>query len=104
MDRATSGIATGDQPETEYMVTSGTFYNGGCCFDYGNAETDNRAGDSATMEAVYFGNNAQWGKGEGKGPWVIADLENGLYPGPSFTANPKATSQTSTYVTAMVIG
>jgi non-reducing end alpha-L-arabinofuranosidase len=103
-NNTTSGIATGDQPETEYMVTSGTFYNGGCCFDYGNAETDNRAGDSATMEAVYFGNNAQWGKGEGKGPWVIADLENGLYPGPSFTANPKATSQTSTYVTAMVIG
>ena len=29
----TNGIATGDEPETIYMVTSGTHYNGGCCFD-----------------------------------------------------------------------
>jgi hypothetical protein len=100
----TSGIAIGDQPETEYMVTSGTFYNNGCCFDYGNAETDNHADGSATMEAVYFGNNTQWGKGAGGGPWVMTDLENGLYPGPTFTANQKDTSQTSVYVTAMVIG
>ena len=35
----TSGIATGDQPEGEYAVLDGTHYNGGCCFDYGNAET-----------------------------------------------------------------
>ena len=27
-------------PEGMYMVTSGTHYNGGCCFDYGNSETD----------------------------------------------------------------
>lgn len=36
----TSGIAVQDEPETLYMVTSGKHYNGGCCFDYGNAETD----------------------------------------------------------------
>jgi hypothetical protein len=28
----TSGIATGNEPETLYMVTSGKHYNGGCCF------------------------------------------------------------------------
>src|SRR5262249_2564678 len=39
-NNTTSGVATGDKPETEYMVTSGNFYNNGCCFDYGNAETD----------------------------------------------------------------
>lgn len=33
----TKGIATGNDPETLYMVTSGQYYNGGCCFDYGNA-------------------------------------------------------------------
>ena len=32
---ATSGVATGNDPETLYMVTSGTHFNGGCCFDYG---------------------------------------------------------------------
>ena len=100
----TSGIATGDQPETEYMVTSGTYYNGGCCFDYGNAETNNMDDGAGTMEAVYFGNCTYWGKGSGSGPWVMADLENGLFGGQSFTADPTNTPLTSAYVTAMVKG
>jgi hypothetical protein len=100
----TSGIATHDDPETEYMVTSGTYYNGGCCFDYGNAETDNNDDGAGTMEAVYFGNSTGWGKGAGSGPWVMADLENGLFAGSSTAANPKDTPLTSTYVTAMVKG
>jgi hypothetical protein len=29
----TQKIAVGDEPETIYMVTSGTHYNGACCFD-----------------------------------------------------------------------
>ena len=29
-DNNTNGIATGDQPEGEYMVTSGKYYTGGC--------------------------------------------------------------------------
>jgi non-reducing end alpha-L-arabinofuranosidase len=33
----TTGVAQGNEPETLYMVTSGTHFNGGCCFDYGNA-------------------------------------------------------------------
>src|SRR3989442_1363921 len=36
----TNGIATGDNPEGMYAIFDGTHYNGGCCFDYGNAETD----------------------------------------------------------------
>lgn len=100
----TTGVATGDQPETEYMVTSGTFFNGSCCFDYGNAETNNTDDGAGTMEAVYFGNWTAQGKGAGDGPWVMADMENGVYAGPSFAANPMDTPLTSTYVTAMVIG
>jgi hypothetical protein len=100
----TSGIATGDEPETEYMVTSGTYYNGGCCFDYGNAETNNTDDLAGTMEAVYFGNSTGWGKGAGNGPWVMADLENGLFAGSSTAANAKDTPLTSAYVTAMVKG
>ena len=42
----TMGIATGDQPEAEYMVTSGTHYNKECCFDYGNAETNSNDEES----------------------------------------------------------
>ena len=100
----TTGVATGDQPETEYMVTSGTFFNASCCFDYGNAETSNHDDGAGTMEAVYFGNWTSQGKGGGAGPWVMADMENGVYAQASFAANAADTSQTSPYVTAMVIG
>jgi hypothetical protein len=100
----TSGIATGDQPETEYMVTSGNFYNSGCCYDYGNAETNNTDDGAATMEAVYFGNSTSWGKGTGTGPWVMADLENGLFAGGDKGPTTTNTPLTSTYVTAIVIG
>ncbi len=100
----TSGVATADQPETEYMVTSGTFFNGNCCFDYGNAETDNHDDGAGTMEAVYFGNYTHQGKGAGNGPWVMADMENGVFAGPSFAANAIDTPLVSPYVTAMVIG
>jgi hypothetical protein len=100
----TSSVATGDEPEGEYMVTSGTHFNGGCCFDYGNAERNNHDDGDGTMEAVYFGNSTTWGKGAGTGPWVMADLENGLFAGQSFAANASSTPLTSTYVTAMVKG
>jgi hypothetical protein len=86
------------------MVTSGTFFNASCRFDYGNAETDNHDDGAGTMEAVYFGNWTSQGKGGGAGPWVMADMENGVYAQASFAANAADPSQTSPYVTAMVIG
>jgi len=46
----TTGIAKGDEPESIYMVTSGKTYNDRCCFDYGNAETDNDDDGAGTME------------------------------------------------------
>jgi non-reducing end alpha-L-arabinofuranosidase len=56
------------------------------------------------MEAVYFGNWTGQGKGAGNGPWVMADMENGVFAGRSFAANPMDTPLTSGYVMAMVIG
>lgn len=99
----TSLIPTGNDPETIYMITSGTYFNSGCCFDYGNAETNNNAGADGTMEAVNIGNNTQWGRGAGKGPWVLADLENGLWPGNS-SVNEQNLPQTSDFVVGMVKG
>jgi non-reducing end alpha-L-arabinofuranosidase len=76
------GVARGDEPETMYMVTSGTKdWNNGCCFDYGNAETTSHDDGNGTMEAVYLGKGVVWGTGSGEAPWVMADLENGLFPG-----------------------
>jgi hypothetical protein len=100
----TAGVATGDAPETEYMVTSGTFFNNGCCFDYGNAETTNNDDGNGTMEAVYFGGGVIWGTGAGTGPWVEADLENGLFAGGTTGKVTSNTSLTSPYVTAMIVG
>jgi len=99
----TSGVATGDQPEGIYMVASGKHYNQWCCFDYGNAETNTRDNGRGTMEAVYFGSSTQWGHGAGSGPWVMADLEDGVFPGGALVNNSN-TSLSVNYVTAMVKG
>jgi hypothetical protein len=99
------GTATGDNPETEYMVVGRNFYNAGCCFDYGNAETNSRDNGDGTMEAVYFGNCTIWNKGDGDGPWVMGDLENGLWAGDSSPyANNKSVPADYTYVTGLVKG
>jgi hypothetical protein len=55
------------------------------------------------MEAVYFGNATTWGKGQGAGPWVMADMENGLFAG-NTRENDNNTPLTSEFVTAMVKG
>jgi hypothetical protein len=101
---STNGIATGDNPEGEYAIFDGTHFNGGCCFDYGNAETNNNDNGNGHMEAIYFGNIKVWGFGSGNGPWVMADLENGLFSGVNAGFNAGDQSITSHYVTAIVKG
>ena len=100
----TKAIATMDQPEGMYMVASGKHYNQWCCFDYGNAETNNKDNGPGTMETLYFGSSTQWGRGSGSGPWVMADLEDGVFAGGSFAAPASNTSLTATFVTAMLGG
>jgi len=48
----TSGIATGNDPESIFAVMSGTHYNGACCFDYGNSETDNTSDGAGAMASA----------------------------------------------------
>ena len=101
---ATTGMATGDEPQSIYMVTSGVHYNGGCCFDYGSAETVPIDAGPGTMEALYFG-NATGGLnhgGVGPGPWIMADLEKGLF-GCNSTVSQEPTIS-HTFVTAMLKG
>jgi hypothetical protein len=117
--RTAKNTAVGDAPETEYMVTS---QNGkqagnveGCCFDYGNAETTSNDDGNGTMEAVYFGQGVVWGTGSPGGhnnnpptPWVMADLENGLYAGWSATTTDQNiltnVPMRFNFVTAVVVG
>ncbi|MGW5663993.1 alpha-L-arabinofuranosidase B [Streptomyces sp. NPDC003758] len=100
----TNGIATGDQPEGMYAIFDGTHFNGGCCFDYGNAETSSTDTGNGHMEAIYFGNSKAWGYGSGNGPWVMADLENGLFSGVNRTFNAGDPTVNNRFLTAMVKG
>ena len=103
-DDHTSGIATGDPPEGEYAIFDGTHYNGGCCFDYGNAETSNNDTGNGHMEAIYFGNIKVWGYGTGNGPWIMADMENGLYSGVNAGFNANDPTIGNRFTTAMIEG
>ena len=90
--------------EGEYAIFDGTHYNGGCCFDYGNAETNSRDDGNGTMEAIYFGNIKVWGYGSGNGPWIMADLENGLFSGVNQHLNTNDPTINYRYTTAMIKG
>jgi len=101
-DGSKSGIPTGVEPGGIYMVTSGTHYNSGCCFDYGNGEANHRDNGDAHMNAIYFGNGCSFGcDGIGSGPWVQADLENGLFSGGSKSWNTNQKAFPEPFVTAM---
>jgi non-reducing end alpha-L-arabinofuranosidase len=72
------GTAVDDQAEGQYWVINGHHYNSGCCYDYGNAETDSRDDGDGTMETTYYGNAGAWYHGQAPGPWVMTDQENNL--------------------------
>jgi len=99
-DGSRSGIATGNEPEGTYMVTSGTHVNNGCCYDYGNAEANRLDNGNAHMGAIYFG-TACAGCPAGSGPYVQADLENGLFSGGSRDWNRNQRAFANRFVTAM---
>ncbi|MCJ1330371.1 hypothetical protein MMC10_007054 [Thelotrema lepadinum] len=101
---AASGTAKGDAAQGMYAVLDGTHYNGGCCFDYGNAETSNRDTGNGHMEAIYFGTETTWATGSGSGPWIMADLENGLFSGENPKNNPADPTITYRFLTAVVKG
>jgi hypothetical protein len=59
------------------------------------------------METVYFGMGVIWGTGSGEGPWVMADMENGLYPGWENGQDRNISTNTPLlhdFVTAVVVG
>jgi hypothetical protein len=100
-----TGIAINDEPEGIYYVVDGTHYDSGCCFDYGNSSTNGRAVGTGTMETTYFGTATAWGSGNGPGPWIMADMEAGLFSGYNAKQNvADPTIDTWRFVTAVVDG
>ncbi len=95
-----SGVATNGQAETMYEVASGTNVNNGCCTDFGNVEkteTDTGAGhmDALNLSLLNAPGSA------GTGPWVQADLENGVFQGQT-AVNTANTGNPSKFVTALL--
>jgi non-reducing end alpha-L-arabinofuranosidase len=100
-DDKTSGVAKNGQPEGMYMVASGTHVNNKCCFDYGNAETNNRDNGNGHMDAINFGTECWFKPCSGSGPWVQADMENGLFAGGN-GSNLNNKGNSSAFVTALI--
>ncbi|WP_405775942.1 arabinofuranosidase catalytic domain-containing protein [Streptomyces sp. NBC_00859] len=100
-DGAASGVAVNGQAEGAYMVASGTHVGSDCCFDYGNAESTPADTGNGHMDAVSIATTCYFAPCTGSGPWVEADMENGMFQGDngSNTAN---TGNNSSYVTAML--
>lgn len=101
-DASKSGIALKDEPEGMYMVTTTSHYNNQCCFDYGNSEVSRNPVGAGAMDALNFSSIPSWGTGAGNGPWVMADLEWGIFAQNSTAKSQNDPSQTSKYVTAVM--
>jgi hypothetical protein len=97
---AAKNVATGSQPEGIYMVTSSNAVNGVCCFDYGSGEVSGNDDGNATMNAIYWGQACWTGGCTGNGPWVAADLENGMYLSAAGPNNPGYTGTHLPFVSA----
>lgn len=98
---AASGAAVNGQPEGAYMVASGTHVGSACCFDYGNAESTPSDTGNGHMDAVSLATTCYFAPCTGDGPWVEADLENGMFQGDNGT-NTANRGNGSTFVTAVL--
>jgi non-reducing end alpha-L-arabinofuranosidase len=73
------GVAVGGQPEGVYGVFGGTYSGSECCFDFGNSEVKGTDDGNGAMDALNFSRACWDACGPGQGPWVQADLENGMF-------------------------
>jgi non-reducing end alpha-L-arabinofuranosidase len=84
------GVAVDGQPEGVYGVFGGTYSGSDCCFDFGNSETSGTDDGNGTMDALNFSRDCWDACGPGDGPWVQADLENGMFMTGTPTPTPEA--------------
>jgi len=77
-----TGMPTGTAAQGVYEVADGKRLGTACCWDFGNASTNNCYGPTGSMNALYFG-TGYWGKGAGNGPWFLGDFEAGVWAGGS---------------------
>jgi hypothetical protein len=99
-DNAARNLPAGSDPDGLYELTSSNVTSNQCCFDFGQGETNDSDDGNATMNAIYYGTDCWTGNCTGPGPWVGADIENGMYFSGN-GANPSAyPSETGTFLSA----
>ncbi|GAA4246360.1 arabinofuranosidase catalytic domain-containing protein [Dactylosporangium darangshiense] len=94
------GVAVNGQPEGVYMVASGTHVGSDCCFDYGNAEATPFDIGNGHMDAISIATTCFFPPCQGSGPWIEADMENGMFQGGN-GSNPNP-GNNSAFVTAVL--
>ncbi|WP_231494929.1 arabinofuranosidase catalytic domain-containing protein [Cellulomonas sp. KRMCY2] len=94
-----TGTAVNGQPESMYMVASGTNVNNGCCADFGNVEVQVADTGNGHMDTLNLSLMNSPGA-TGNGPWVQADLENGVFQGFTTVYPPNAGIPLTKFVTA----
>ncbi len=84
------GVATNGQAESIYAVVGGTYTGDQCCFDFGNSEIHGTDDGNGTMDALNFSRDCWDACGPDGGPWVQADLENGMFMTGRTTSTPES--------------
>jgi hypothetical protein len=84
------GVAVNGQSESVYGVFGGTYSGSDCCFDFGNSEVAGTDDGNGTMDALNFSRDCWDACGPDGGPWLQADLENGMFMTGSPTRSPES--------------
>ena len=99
-DNSARNLPTGSQPDGLYAVMSSNITSNQCCFDFGQGETNDSDDGNATMNAIYYGTDCWTGNCTGPGPWVGADIENGMYFSNTGNNPPAYPSENGTFLSA----
>jgi non-reducing end alpha-L-arabinofuranosidase len=99
-DNTAKNLPTGAQPDGLYAVMSSNITSNQCCFDFGQGETNDSDDGNATMNAIYYGTDCWTGNCTGPGPWVGADIENGMYFSNTGNNPPAYPSENGTFLSA----
>ena len=96
-----TGLAVNGQAESMYMVAGGAYATNACCFDFGNVEPSRTDTGAGHMDALIISTYCGKPPCSGVGPWIQADLENGVFTG-NGSSNLNALSLNSPFVTAVL--
>lgn len=96
-----NGMAVDGEPESMYWIASGTMATNACCFDFGNVERTSTNTGEGHMDTLIMSTFCGAPPCSGRGPWLQADLENGVFMGDG-TSNLANVSQTSPFVTGVL--